>query len=63
MIRSTMQRVPLSINHFLERAGRLFPESEIVSRRPDKSLVRHRFSDLYRRARQLGSALRASPIE
>ncbi|MGH8706140.1 MAG: long-chain fatty acid--CoA ligase [Burkholderiales bacterium] len=57
MIRSTMQRVPLSLNHLLERAGRLYPESQIVSRLPDKSLVRHRFTDLYRRARQLASAL------
>ena len=46
MIRSTMQRVPLSLNHFLERAGKLFPESEIVSRLPDKSLKRQRFADL-----------------
>jgi hypothetical protein len=35
MIQSTMQRVPLSLNHILERAGRLYPESQIVSRRPD----------------------------
>lgn len=33
-MRSTMMRVPLSLNHFLERAGTLFPESEIVSRLP-----------------------------
>ncbi|OGA15192.1 MAG: long-chain fatty acid--CoA ligase [Betaproteobacteria bacterium RIFCSPLOWO2_02_FULL_66_14] len=57
MIRSTMQRVPLSVNHLLERAGRLYPQSEIVSRLPDKSLVRHRFTDFHRRSRQLGSAL------
>ena len=53
MIRSTMQRVPLSLNQILERAGRLFPGSEIVSRLPDKSLVRHRFADFYMRARKL----------
>ena len=46
MIRSTMQRVPLSLNNLLERAGRLYPDSEIVTRLPDKSLVRHRFADL-----------------
>jgi fatty-acyl-CoA synthase len=57
MIRSTMQRVPLSLNQLLERAGRLFPGSEIVSRLPDKSLVRHRFADFYARARRLASAL------
>ena len=57
MIRSTMQRVPLSINPLLERAGRLFPQVEIVSRLPDKSLRRHRFSDFHRRTRQLATAL------
>lgn len=62
MIEATMQRVPLSINHFLERAGRLFPDSEIVSQRPDKTLVRHRFADFYRRARQLAAALQAAGL-
>ncbi|MBI3372714.1 MAG: long-chain fatty acid--CoA ligase [Betaproteobacteria bacterium] len=58
-----MQRAPLSINQLLERAGRLFPDSEIVSRRPDKSLVRHSFSDFYRRSRQLASALLAAGLQ
>ena len=49
MIRSTMQRVPLSLNHFLERAGKLFPESEIVIGLPDKALGRQRVADFYRR--------------
>jgi len=62
MIQSTMQQVPLSLNHILERAGRLYPESQIVSRRPDKSIVRHRFADFHRRARQLASALRAAGL-
>jgi len=62
MIRTTMQQVPLSLNQLLERAGTLFPESEIVSRRPDKSLVRHRFAAFYRRARQLAAALRAAGL-
>ena len=62
MIRSTMQRVPLSLNHILERAGRLYPDSQIVSRRPDKSLARHRFADFYRRARQLAAALQAAGL-
>ncbi len=63
MIRSTMQRVPLSLNNLLERAGRLYPESEIVSRLPDKSLVRHRFADFYRRSRALASALLAAGLK
>ena len=63
MIRSTMQRVPLSLNNLLERAGRLYPDSEIVTRLPDKSLVRHRFADFYRRARALGSASIAAGLK
>lgn len=63
MIEATMQRVPLSVNHLLERGGKLFGASEIVSRRPDKSLVRHRFADLYRRARQLAAALQAAGLK
>jgi fatty-acyl-CoA synthase len=54
---STMMASPLSLNHFLERAGRLFPNSEIVSRLPDKSLRRHTFSQYYERTHQLASAL------
>ncbi len=57
MIQSTMQRVPLSLNQLLERAGKLYPRSEIVSRLPDKSLVRHTFADFHRRSRQLAAAL------
>ena len=57
MIRSTMQRVPLSINPLVERAGKLFPQVEIVSRLPDKTLKRHTFADFHRRTRQLAAAL------
>jgi fatty-acyl-CoA synthase len=58
-----MQRVPLSINSILERAAKLYPESEIVSRMPDKSIVRHQFIDMYKRARQLASALKAAGLK
>lgn len=50
-------QVPLSLNHLLERAGRLFPTSEIVSRLPDKSYRRHSYAVFYQRARQLAQAL------
>jgi fatty-acyl-CoA synthase len=63
MIRSTIQRVPLSINSFLERAGRIYPQSEVVSRLPDKSLHRYRFADFYRRSRQLAAALLAAGVK
>jgi fatty-acyl-CoA synthase len=55
---STMMRVPLSLNHFLERAGTLFPDSEVVSRLPDKSLRRHKYRDYYRRTCALAAALK-----
>jgi fatty-acyl-CoA synthase len=54
---STMMDVPLSLNHLLERAGAIFSANTIVSRRPDKSLVRHSYGDYYRRTRALASAL------
>src|SRR5512145_649051 len=62
-MRSTIQRVPLSVNSLLERAGRIYPQSEIVSRLPDKSLHRYRFADFHRRSRQLASALLAAGLK
>jgi fatty-acyl-CoA synthase len=56
---TTMMAAPLSLNHFLERAGKLFPNSEIVSRLPNKSLKRHTFKQYYDRTLQLASALKA----
>jgi len=62
MIKSTMQSIPLSINHFLDRAGKIYPESEIVSRMPDKSLRRHRYAEFYARSRRLAAALLAAGL-
>ncbi len=56
-MQSTMMDVPLSLNHLLERAGKLFAGNEIVSRLPDKQLRRHSFGEYYRRTRALASAL------
>ena len=58
-MKTTMMDVPLSLNHLLDRAGRYFAASQIVSRRPDKSLVRHNYAQWYRRTRALGAALAA----
>jgi fatty-acyl-CoA synthase len=57
-MQSTMMDVPLSLNHLLERAGKLFAGNEIVSRLPDKSLRRHTYGEFYRRTRAFASALR-----
>src|SRR4029453_10878647 len=62
MIRTTMQRVPLSSNTLLERAGKIYPQSRGVRGLPDKSLHRYRFADFYRRSRQLASALLAAGL-
>jgi fatty-acyl-CoA synthase len=56
-MQSTMMKVPLSLNHLLERAGTLFGASTIVSRLPDKSLRHHSYAEYHRRTRALGSAL------
>ena len=59
MIRSTMMDVPLSLNHFLERAGKIFHGNPIVSRLPDKSLRMHTYGEYYRRTRSLAAALQS----
>ncbi len=61
-VRSTMMSVPLSLNHLLDRAGRLFPQARIVSRLPDKSLRRHSYADFHRRTLALASALKAAGL-
>jgi len=57
-VTSTMMKVDLSINHFLDRAGTLFPDNEIVSRLPDKSLVKHTYAEFYSRTRSLAKGLK-----
>jgi fatty-acyl-CoA synthase len=57
MMRGTMMHYPLTLPAMLERAGKLFGRVEIVSRRPDRSIVRTNYGDFYRRARRLASAL------
>ena len=57
-VTSTMMKVNLSLNHFLERAGTLFPSNEIVSRLPDKSLVKHTYGQFYCRTRSLAQSLK-----
>ncbi len=56
---STMMQATLSLNALLDRAGRYFAGNQIVSRRPDKTLVRHSYGQFHERARRLAAALRA----
>ena len=56
---TTMMDVPLSINHFLDRAGTLFAGNPIISRLPDKSLRTHSYGEYHQRTRRLAAALQA----
>ena len=53
----TMMDFPLTLTPILERAGKLFPDVEIVTRLPDKSLHRHTFAEFHQRTRRLAAAL------
>src|SRR5258708_14534643 len=57
LMRGTMMDFPLTLPTLLERADKLFSRVEIVSRRPDRSILRTCYGDFYRRARRLASAL------
>jgi fatty-acyl-CoA synthase len=56
-MRGTMMDFPLTLPTILERAGKIFPRVEIVSRKPDRSIVRTCYGEFYRRARRLAGAL------
>jgi fatty-acyl-CoA synthase len=57
MMHGTMMDYPLALPSFLDRAGALFRNVEIVSRRPDRSIVRTNFGAFHDRARRLADAL------
>jgi fatty-acyl-CoA synthase len=56
-MRGTMMDFPLTLPAVLERAGKLHRRTEIVSRRPDKTVVRSTYGELHRGARRLSAAL------
>jgi fatty-acyl-CoA synthase len=56
-MRGTMMDFPLTLPAILERSGKLFHRVEIVSRKPDRSIVRTTYGDFYRRARRLADAI------
>jgi fatty-acyl-CoA synthase len=59
----TMMQYPLTLSHSLERAGQYFPKAEVISRRPDHSLHRYTYADLYHRARALAEALQKAGLQ
>ena len=56
-MRGLMMDFPLTVPALIERANTIFGSVEIVTRRPDRSLVRHTWHNMYRRARRLANAL------
>ncbi len=48
---------PLTLVPIFERAGKIFPSVEVVTRRPDRTLTRYTFGDFYARSRRLAHAL------
>jgi fatty-acyl-CoA synthase len=57
VMRGLMMDFPLTVPAMLERAGRNFGNVEVVTRRPDRSLVRTTWGDVSRRSRRLANAL------
>jgi fatty-acyl-CoA synthase len=62
-MKGTMMQSPLTMVSLFERAGKLFPEAEVISRRPDSSTHRYRYADWYLRARALAAALQDRGIK
>jgi len=52
-----MMQVPLTLVHFLDRARRYFAATEIVWRRPDRSIQRSTYGEFHKRAQKLANAL------
>ena len=62
-MRGTMMDFPLTLTTILERAGKLFPKSELVSRMANGELHRSNYGQLHRRAYALAEALVAAGLE
>ncbi|MBI3405366.1 MAG: long-chain fatty acid--CoA ligase [Acidobacteria bacterium] len=56
-LKGTIMDFPLTLVTILERAGKYFPTVEVVSRKPDRSLHRTNYGNVYRRARALAEML------
>src|SRR5215471_20697210 len=56
-MKGTRMEFPLTLGHLLERAGKIFPTVEVVSSRPDNSIHRYTYHEMYRRARALAGGL------
>lgn len=62
-MQGTMMDFPLTLVPVLERAGKYFGETEIVSRWADRSVERSTYGQFYRRARALAEALQRAGLK
>ena len=53
----TMMEWPLTLDRIADRAERWMGDGEVVSRRPDKTIVRTTYAHVIARARRLARAL------
>ncbi|HEY1272047.1 MAG TPA: long-chain fatty acid--CoA ligase [Terriglobales bacterium] len=58
-----MMQCGLTLTSFLERAGKLFPRVEVVSRLPDNSIRRSAYADLHNRAHALAASLQQAGLK
>src|SRR5262245_22804491 len=58
-----MMDFPLSIPAMIRRAESLYTHRTVVTRRPDRSLVRHSYGELLDRVKRLGAALRGLGVQ
>ena len=61
-MRGLMMQYPLTLTHLVERAGELFPQSEIVTKSPE-GVFRYTYGELYQRVHRLAHALASLGIE
>ena len=59
----TMMDYPLLLGSMLERAGKLFPHAEVVSRQPDHSIHRCTYRDIRERSRRLACGLQLAGLQ
>lgn len=62
-MKGLMMPFPLTLSHLVDRAERLFPSVEVVSRLEDHSLTRSTYGTVFQRARRLCAALLAEGIQ
>lgn len=60
---ATIMDYPLTLNHLLGRMKEVYPTREIVSQRPDKSVLRQTYAEICERAERLARALVAAGVK